>query len=380
MILNIFVTVLVLGALSWALYWAARRFGPQIPALLALRHASRERIRQNPLDVVRAWVARIAPSRLRSEQRTAKAQGVVEAATGRETRLLTGFPDGVEPSHRRAIFLLAMLVLWIIAICAAALIDLPIVTAVSGGNVLYGVLGTLLALGVPVVCSLLFGDLMLKRRDGMRPVVFSLAVAGLLTAFAAVVFTLTALAPIRAQIEYADEIRATNQQIVQFTEDEDDIALVFAEQKLAELEADQTRSAEWNSALVPIAAGVEFASGFFVPLAIPVVQLRTTRLAKGKAQDKVRKSVDAETRQRAGQYRRLSRAFERAGVTQGDLQRHLALVVAESQVAAPPLNVLEDAPPAGESDVSPAEPPPGAPQDTPRPRENDLVDPTFDAS
>lgn len=340
MLIPIILTVGTIGALACGAFLAAQ----MVPAAVAKRRTTaaetienaRDAIRRDPVDHVRAFFAQVAPARLKLDQNAAEAQVAVKQAKARESKLLTGFKDGAEPSHRWTVVVLLMSGIWVASIIAYAFIEYPIILTVSGGNILFGLLGTLLALCVPAVCSILLADVIAKRREGMGVVPFSLAVTGLLVTFVSVVALMTSLAPIRAQIEYQDQIRQVNQQIAMYTEDGDQNALRFAEQHLEELEQQQQQSSEWNSALVPIAAGVEFASGFFVPIAIPMMQLRAIRKVKRGAQDARRKAEEDVRAQRVLEFGTLSAQFQDAGVTQIDLQRAVATMTADNQAAIQP--------------------------------------------
>lgn len=368
MLLPIIATITALGLAGWVIYIASRSIRPLLAGSSARREAARDLIRRDPADFVRAFFARLAPARMKLEHKGALSAVGVERAQARETRLLSGFANG-EPSHRAVVLVLAMALIWVIAIIAAARIDIPIIVAISGGDLVSGILGTLLALCVPALSSIFLAELVTKRRAGMGPVAFSLAVTGVLVAFLSVVAVLTALAPIRAQIEYQDAIRTTTQQIAMYSEDGDDNALAFAQQHLAELEAQQQRSAEWNSALVPIAAAVEFASGFAVPAAIPILQLRSARRSKREFQQQQRSAQDRIAAHRAREFGNLSAAFQDAGVTQLELQRAVAAMAAVNGIPAagadPVAEVVETlaaefpaTPPAATEAAAPSAPPP----------------------
>ncbi|AOY74410.1 hypothetical protein ARZXY2_4911 (plasmid) [Arthrobacter sp. ZXY-2] len=342
MLLPILLIVGAVGVLGWAAYAAPMLLRPRIAAWQqAKRHqveASRELVRRNPLDYVRAFFAQVGPVRVKLNQAVAAAQEAVVSAEKREARLLSGFTRGVEPSHRAVVVTFIMFGIWVISVVAHALIELPIITAVSGGNLLFGFLGTLLALSIPVIASLQVTGLLRKRRQGaIEPLPFSAAIAGTLMAFIAVVALLTALAPIRAEVEYQDKIRTVEQQIAQFTEDGDDNAVNFAQRNLEELRRQQIRSAEWNQALVPIAAMAEFASGFSLPVAVPLLQLRRARKQKSVAQASLLEAKNADARQRASEYQQLSTTFQDAGATQAELQSAVATMVDENAQGTRPL-------------------------------------------
>ncbi|MDQ0733498.1 hypothetical protein [Arthrobacter sp. B1I2] len=342
MLLPILLIVGAVGVLGWAAYAAPMLLRPRIAAKQQAKHehveAGRELVRRNPLDYVRAFFSRIAPTRLKLEQAVKAAQDALASAEKREARLLSGFTGGIEPNHRSVVVTFIMFGIWVVSVVAHALIELPIITAVSGGDLLFGFLGTLLALSIPVIASLQVTRLVRQRRQRkIEPLPFSLAMAGILTAFIAVVVLLTALAPIRAEVEYQDKIRTVEQQIAQYTEDGDDNALLFAQRNLEELRRQQIRSAEWNQALVPIAAMAEFASGFSLPVAIPLVQLRRIRREKAAAQSSVIEAENAVALQRASEYQELSTTFQDAGVTQADLQGAVATMANENTAGPLPL-------------------------------------------
>lgn len=345
MLIPILLTVGSIGALVCGAFLASQ----MVPTVIAKRRAAaaqasanaRDAIRRDPVDHVRAFVTQVGPARLMLDQAVATAQVAVNHAEARESKLLTGFKDGAEPSHRRTVVVLLMCSIWVASIVGYAFIDYPIILTVSGGNVLFGVVATLLVLCVPAACSVLLADAFAKPREGLKIVPFSLAVTGLLVVFIFVVALMTSLAPIRAQIEYQDQIRQVSQQIAMYTEDGDQNALRFAEQHLEELRQQQQQSSEWNSALVPIAAGVEFASGFFVPVGIPIMQLRAIRKMKRGAQEARRKAEEDVRAQRARDFGTLSAQFQDAGVTQIDLQRAVATMTADNLAVQP--GTVEDA-------------------------------------
>lgn len=334
MLLPILVTVGTIALTCWLAFAAVRILLPRLPNLALARQASRQRIIDDPLDYVRAWVARIAPAQLALQQKQRAADDVVSDVATRETRLLTSF-DGKEPDFRFTVTVITLFVLWIVSVVAMFLIDVPIINAVSGGNVFFGILGTALLLGIPIIGSVLLGHFFGKWRTGEIALVpFSIVATGILAAVVAVVALVTTLAPIRAEVEYADQIRIAQQQRAMYQEDGDDNAVRFAEQNLADLRAQQERSAQWNMALVPIAAAAEFATGFFFPLAVPLLMLADARGSRRKA-DRVRaRAVNAITTARARQYARLSATFQRLGLPQLDLQRDLAIVQTENSAPA----------------------------------------------
>jgi hypothetical protein len=277
-------------------------------------------------------VARIAPSRLRFAQQAASAERDVERSRERETHILTAFKDAKAPTLTFKITAITMFILWFVMVMTAFIFDLPIINSVSGGNVFYGFLGALLILGVPIIGSVLLGYFFLKwRRGELSEILFSLLATLILAAVVVVVAILTSLAPIRAEVEYADKIRTAEQQKTMYAEDGDQNAVRFAEQNLSDLQAQQQRSAEWNTALVPTASVAEFVTGFFVPLAIPVLMLGAAQASRRKAQRVLDTDQDRLNNQRARQYRRLSRTFQRVGLTQAELQQHFAAVAAENQ-------------------------------------------------
>jgi hypothetical protein len=364
MLLPIALTVTLVGALAWASYAAPMMLRPRIAArrqtTINNREASREQVRRNPLDFVRAFYGGSAPTQLRLEQNVTNAQAAIDKAADHEQRLFTGFKGGVEPSHRRVVGIYIMFALWIISIVAHTVIELPIITSVSGGNVLFGLLGTMLALSIPVIVSLFLVDLHQRRQhDKIAQLRFSLAVTGVLTAFVIVIALLTSLAPIRAEIEYQDEIRAIDQQIAEFTEDKDENALLFAKRNREEAVAQQARSSEWNQALVPIAAAAEFATGFFLPAAIPLLQLRRVRRDKAKAEANLNEAHDALALDRAQGYQQLSRTFQDATVSQAELQSAVAAMAplnipstADLQESSAAPNTLNDGTPAPRAPVN----------------------------
>lgn len=344
MFIPILTTIGILAATIWIALVAAKYIIPRIPSPSTVLEAWRASVARNPGDYVRAWVARVAPSRLRVEQQRAAAEQDIERAQERELHILTAFKDAKEPTFGIKVTVITMFVLWLVAVTAAFLIDLPIISSVSGGNMFYGLLGTLLLLGIPIIGSVLLGWFFSQwRRGKLGFLPFSLAVTLILVAAVAVVVILILLAPIRAEVEYADQKRNAEQQVFMYQEDQDQNALRFAEQKLTDIQAQQKRSAEWNSALVPIAAVAEFATGFFVPLAIPVLMLGDVRASHRKAQRRLEIAQNRVTYQRARQYRWLSRTFRRAGVVQLELQRHLAAVAAENRAGQGAATTMEGA-------------------------------------
>lgn len=344
MLIPIITTVGIAALTCWLAYFAVRYVLPHIPNLMETRRAARERIVSDPLDYVRAWIVRIAPSRLRLQQQMQATQAKVNRAAEREQHIMTSFKDGKEPTFGFKVTAMTLFVVWIVSLIAAALIDLPIIVSVSGGSVIYGVLGTLLLLGGPIIGSVLLGHFFGKWRSGkMKPVLFGLALTGILAAVIVLVAYLTTLAPIRAEVEYADKIRTVQQQLTMYKEDGDQNAILYAEENLKDLQAQQQRSAEWNQALVPIAATAEFATGFFFPLALPLLLLVDAQASRRKSQASLAASANALTNQRARQYARLSARFQRLGLAQLALQQHLATVNAENTGGAAPATAIGDA-------------------------------------
>jgi hypothetical protein len=197
---------------------------------------------------------------------------------------------------------------------------------------------------MPVIGSVLLGHFFGKWRAGeMTPVWFSLAVTVILAVVIAIVAILTSLAPIRAEVEYGDKIRVASQQLAMYQEDGDKNAIRFAQQNLTDVKAQQHRSAEWNMALVPISATAEFATGFFFPLALPLLLLIDARTSRRKVEGSLAASENSLTNQRAAQYSRLSVRFQRLGLTQLQLQQHLATVNAENSRDAEPVTPIENA-------------------------------------
>ncbi|HMN40402.1 MAG TPA: hypothetical protein PKE29_06115 [Phycisphaerales bacterium] len=336
MLIPIVTTVGIAAVTAWLGFLAVRYLLPVVPnpatSVRAARQAARDRITRDPLDYVRAWVARIAPSRLKLEQRTTAAQTAVEQATERETHILTSFKDGKEPSFGFKVTAIILFVAWVISVTAVFIIDVPIVASVSGGNVLFAIVGTVLLIGLPVIFSVLLGHFYAAwRRGEMRTTLFAPALIGIVGIVVIVVGYLTTLAPVRAEVEYADKIRTVEQQLVMYQEDGDQNAISFAEQNLAELKAQQERSAQWNTVLVPISAAAEFATGFFFPIAIPLLLLADAKSSRRKAAGSLVTAGNQVTRQRARQYRQLARTFQRLGLTQLELQQHLAAVATENR-------------------------------------------------
>lgn len=344
MLIPIITTVGLAALTCWLAFLAVRYLLPFIQNPMQARQAARDRIASDPLNYVRAWIVRIAPSRLKLQQKMQNTQTKVDQETGREQHILTSFKDEQEPAFGFKVTAITLFVLWIVSIIAAFLIDEPIITSVSGGNVLFGVLGTLLLLGMPIIGSVLLGHFFGKWRAGeMTPIWFSVAVTVILAVVVSIVAILTALAPIRAEVEYAEKIRNVQQQLTMYKEDGDQNAIRYAEQNLKDLQAQQQRSAEWNQALVPIAATAEFATGFFFPLALPLLLLVDAQASRRKSQGSLAASANALTNQRARQYARLSARFQRLGLTQLALQQHLATVNAENTEDAAPATAIEDA-------------------------------------
>ena len=171
MLIPIVTTVGIAAVTAWLGFLAVRYLLPVVPnpatSVRAARQAARDRITRDPLDYVRAWVARIAPSRLKLEQREADAQAAVEQATEREAHILTSFKDGKEPKFGFKVFAIAMFAAWLFVVLPAVIIiDFPIVMAVSGDSVLAAVFGCLLLIVVPVIFSLLLGFVFEKWRGG----------------------------------------------------------------------------------------------------------------------------------------------------------------------------------------------------------------------
>lgn len=337
MLIPIIATVGIAAGTAWLGYLTVRYILPRVPnpatVIVASRQAARDRVLRDPLDHIRAWVARIAPSRMKVEQRMEAAQTIVGQAIAREDHVLTTFKDGKEPSFGFKMTAVTLFVAWIVAVTAVFIIDVPIVSSVSGGNVLFAVVGTVLLIAVPVIFSVLLGHFFARWRQGeIHPALFSAALIGIVAVVTGIVWYLTTLAPMRAEVEYADEIRTVEQQLAMYREDGDQNAVDFAQQNLHDLKAQQERSAEWNTVLVPIAASAEFATGFFFPLAIPLLLLADVRSSRRKAEGALTTARNRVNDQRARQYARISREFQRLGITQLELQLHLAAVAAENRV------------------------------------------------
>lgn len=344
MLIPIITTVALAALICWVSFFAYRYLLPRIPNPMQVRQAARERIVSDPLDYVRAWIVRIAPSRLKLEQQQLATQAKDGQATDREQHILTSFKDGKEPTFGFKVTAITLFVLWIVAIISAFLIDVPIINSVSGGNIFFGLLGTALLLAMPIIGSVLLGHFFGKwRADEMAPIWFSAAVTVILVIVISIVAILTSLAPIRADVEYADKIRTGQQQLTMYKENGDQNAIRYAERNLKDLQAQQQRSAEWNQALVPIAAAAEFATGFFFPLALPLLLLVDAQASRRKSQASLAVSENALTNQRARQYAGLSARFQRLGLTQLAFQQHVATVNAENTGNAVPAAGIGDA-------------------------------------
>lgn len=348
MLIPILTTVGIAAVTAWLGFLAVRYLLPTMPnpatTIRAARQAARNRITRDPLDYVMAWVARVAPSRLKVEQRTVAARTSVEQSAEREAHILTGFKDGEEPKLGFKVFAIAMFVAWLfIVLPAVIIIDFPIVRAVSGDNILAAVFGCLLLIALPVISSLVLGFLFEKWRSGaIKEWLFSGLLIFLVSVFVALVSYLTSLGPLRAEVEYANQIRTVQQQIAMYQEDGDQNAINFAQQNLDELRAQEKRSAQWNTALVPIAATAEFATGFFLPIAIPLLLLADAKSSRRKAQGALVTSENRGTRQRARQYRRLALAFQRLGITQLELQQHFATIASENNTDQTGINAAQN--------------------------------------
>lgn len=346
--ITVLLTIAALGLVGTLGVIAARAAIPYLAA-------QRERVVADPLDHVRSWMVRVTPRRLKAQQRVAAARAAADTAATREARLLATFKDGKEPAFPYTVTILTLFVLWIISILGAFLIDLPIIVAVSGGNALFGVVGAVLLLGIPIIGSVLLGHFFAKRKAGdLSHRAFVVITGVILTLAAVVVGILMVLAPIRADVEYGEKIRVAEQQLVVYGEEGDQSALAFTQQNLDDLRAQRDRSAEWNRALVPIAATAEFATGFFFPLAMTLLLFFDAQKARAKAERGVVVAQNAVINESARQYARLSASFRRRGVGQDALAAHMATVNRENlrQAAAP--EVAAPAP------LAPA-PTPGAP-------------------
>jgi hypothetical protein len=336
---SIIATVGIAALVAWLGFLAVRYVLPRVQnpvtTIASTRQAARERVLRDPLDYVRAWVARIAPARMKAERRVEATRATIDQARERKARVLTGFWDGKEPSFGFTVFALILFIAWLISVTAVFIIDVPIVTAVSGGNFFFGVVGTVLLVALPVIFSVLLGHFfVLWRRGEMHTVLFSAALIGIVALVVGIVWYLATLAPMRAEVEYADKIRTVEQQLVGYREDADQNAINFAELELTELTAQQERSAEWNTVLVPLAATAEFATGFFLPMAIPILLLADIESSRRKAERAQATALNRVNDQRARQYARLSRRFQRLGLPQLELQEHLAAVAAENRLEA----------------------------------------------
>jgi hypothetical protein len=372
----VFLTIaLIVGSIAlaaWLVYAAPRLLGPRLTewrtALTTAREARRAAIRRDPADATRTFSAQTAPRRLRREQRTAAAEGKVQAATAQVTRRLGAFPGGTEPKQKAVIVTMILFVLWTISIVAHGFIEFPMIMSVSGGHPGFGLLGTLLALMVPAIASLGVAHVMrLRRKQRMGPLVSAAAIAGILAVFVALVVYLASLAPIRAEAEYGQQILEAQQQVALLREREDDgLAFDYATLEVERLQTAKEQSVQWNQALVPIAAGSEFATSFVLPSAIALFALW---LAQSKQAPAARALDRARNRQARGQtadYRRLSRIFRRAGVSQERLQAAVggigggpAAPVAPGGAAQPAAAHPAPAHPVG------MQPPVGRPQDVP---------------
>lgn len=360
MLLTIALTILAIGIALWLGLMAVRYLVPRIPALVGAVRAVPQRIIRNPADYVRAWVVRTQPARTRLEHVTEAARARLMAADERITRMLTAFSGGKEPTHRFVIFVIAMLVIWMISIIAAAIIDIPIITALNADNTALGVLGTLLILCIPAAGSLLLGELIISWRKKMSFPAFSLAAAGIVILVAIAVGMLTSLAYVRAEVEYAEPIAKAEQALAAAQIKGEPGLIGYAEDTLASLKSEEQRSKDWNTAQVPLAAAAEFASGLFVPLAIPVLQLSDAKRARRKAEADVQRAVRAQQRLNLRQQARLSRLFWLLGLRQLDLRAQLASAGAEQEPVQEnmqePLDEPTQTPPAPPASPKPDEP------------------------
>jgi hypothetical protein len=299
-----------------------------------------EAIRRDPMDYIRAFVNQRRRRILPLQQAVAEVRVDVADAEDRERRALSAFPGG-EPSQRRIIVTHIVFVVWVISLVGEALIAFPVVRAVSGGSALFGLMGTLVTLTVPVLASLGMTHVIERRKQWGVPLT-SVAITGILVAFVSVVSILTSLAPIRAEIEVQDERRLAQQKYQEYVQDGDETAADYAQQALTDLDTREEQAAAWNSVLIPIAMGTEFAAGFVLPGAIALWRLRLSRTTKTTAQKRLRHTEDKLALRNANEQGVLSTRLQNAGLTQETLQR-AAAPIAEPVAVEPPIVV----PPAG---------------------------------
>lgn len=366
-------------------------------AQLDAAERAREVIRANPADWIRGELRRATPERGALQARVADARAGVDSAEGEVRSVLTGFADGAEPSRSRVIVVLIMASIWAVAFVAVAFLEYPIVLAVSGGNVLMAALGTIIAVVLPTVASLLMALAFAARNRGLSRAPFAMAITGLLMAFIATVALMSSLATIRADVEYADQILLADQQITMYRADGDQEALDYSRQRKAQLEREREQSKKWNQILVPLGAAVEFGTGFFAPGAIPILQLRAARRRKAQAEAGVQQALHAVDAYEQFLQARLSRDLADAGVPQTAIDAVLAPALALPQEgdAVRPQPQEEQRPAETPPDAQAAEPEPepepvhaGAPrasQPSPAPEapahaRADAPDPRFDLS
>ncbi|MEY9951019.1 hypothetical protein [Leifsonia sp. EB34] len=320
---QIVLTVMLLAGGAFALIAATRLLPGVARRAAALVDARRQRIRGNPGDHARITARIQLPSRLRSQQKISAAQSAQSEAEARVDRIRAGFPHGTEPGWSVKIFTLAMLAVWLVAITAAAVLDWPIIKSVSGGNGLYALVGVLVFMCWPFVAALVLEQLVNRWRTRLGPLVFAGAVIAVLAAVVIVIAILATLAPIRAQIEYAEQLTTARHQLVKYQDDGDQTAVATEKSLIAQLTAQERQSAAFNQILVPLAAGVETASGYFL---LPALHLLQLEAARGAAYRTRRLAAAAQNRhnvREARMLRRLGRAFRSAGLTQQDLDRQL---------------------------------------------------------
>lgn len=331
--------------------------------------ARQQRLLDDPQDHIRSRTTQDAPAMHALDRRVDEQRRGVATARAGLVSTLGGFRDNVAPTPRQAAFILALASAWIIVFVSYALLEIPVLTALSGGNLVQGLLAVAAILAVPFVTSLLFFWLVDRRREGMAALPFAIAAGGLLAVFLTVTVYLVQLAPARIELELADEVRTAQGALDRAREDGDVVGEGIAQSELDALATEQKRAAAVAQSLVAITAGVEFATSPALLTAIALVRLRGARSAAQEAKQALAQAIDDRQAHRMRRHAEISRELGDAGVLQIDVVRAGLAITNPVASALPPAPTVpaEPAPPQGLPVAGPSRPatasrPPGPPR------------------
>jgi hypothetical protein len=227
-----------------------------------------------------------------------------------------------------------------------------------------------------------------EKRTAVHPSLLRLGLVASAALFCSVLLVVVALAPKRADLDFAGRIDTAKQSIAMLKEDGDTLALSLEETHLSRLEEQRSQAATFYQA-VAVAAGVlEGGTSLAVPSGYILMSYLGAQGLVRRRTAEVTKARNRVARSRERFAARMSRLLERAGVTQDQLGPLLRGAGGQSPQAPPrpnpPPDSLPPAPPPvpPSPDHEPTVPPQGdGPQDGPRDQGPGTgPDPSFDQS